>query len=77
MKATALLLLLIFSTLTACTAHIEVRDGNMECIVDSARRTALTCGSATVITGQVLINDETVQALGSTAADALLKYPQF
>ena len=61
---TKLGIIVLALALPGCQAHIQITDGDIECVVDSSRRTAMTCGSATVVTGQVLINDETVQVLG-------------
>ena len=71
MKALMIIALMV---LAGCRAHIEVVTTDPETgvtdrvTVKSARRTAISTKGVTVITGQVLINDETVQALGKTAA---------
>jgi hypothetical protein len=76
----ALYALVLAAVLTGCAgmkAHVEITkthpSGVVEtCVVDSARRTAVSCAGATVITGQVLINDATVQVLGKAAASIVL-----
>ena len=67
--------LILLLLLAGCQAHIEVRltgQGVIEhtITVDSVRRTmvAVDGGQVTIITGQVLIDDETVQALGREPA---------
>lgn len=81
------LLIILAITLTSCAAHITIKwtdpESKIENTIDynSARRAAITVSSAgvAVITGQVLINDETVQILGKEAAkvaDPLSKGPE-
>jgi len=55
-----ILLLLILLLLTGCTTFIVNPDG---CSVKSVRRVAVTCGDSTLISGQILIDDKTVQVL--------------
>ncbi len=54
--------------LTGCTSLVVTDDG---CVMESVRRVAVTCGNASVISGQILVNDETVQALGRNAVDVV------
>lgn len=69
--------LIFIFLLSGCAADITLTMGaNMDCPetkleFESARRTAISvnCGTATIITGQVTINDETVQVLGKGAID--------
>ena len=67
----ALVLVLLLACLPACTGTITVRLINPEGIsndiqVETSRRTLVSIDGTqvTVITGQVAISDETVQALG-------------
>ena len=69
-----LLLLLVVVLLAGCRGTIEIKltgEGMIEHTikVETSRRTmvAVDGGQVTVITGQVAINDETVQALGRDA----------
>lgn len=60
--------------LTGCAANIQIITIDPDTgittniTVESARRTAISTPNVTVITGQVLINDETVQVLAKEAA---------
>lgn len=72
MKALWILLLL-----TSCAATIEIKTTDPatgivnQVKVESARRTAISTESVTVLTGQVLINDDTVKVLAKEAAPVL------
>ena len=63
--------------LCSCSATIEIKTtdpetGLVEHIkVESARRTAISTGDVTVITGQVLIDDDTVKVLAKEVAPVL------
>jgi hypothetical protein len=70
------LILTLLMLLPGCSAHISITqtapDGTMtEVTVDSARRTAISTAGVTVITGQVLIDDETVRALAPSVVGAI------
>ena len=70
--------IVLISLLAGCAAEIKMTARGIygetcETTVTTARRVAISmqgCNGATVISGQVLINDETVQALGSNASEA-------
>jgi len=65
-------LILFLFLLGGCAAQIEITTTDPETgVVDiiklkSARRTAISTGHVTVITGQVLMDDATVAALAKT-----------
>ena len=76
--------LIILFLLTSCSGTITVKLTNPEGIsnnieVETARRTLVSIDGAqvTIITGQVAISDETVQALGRTAPQIFqVPFPQ-
>ena len=61
-------ILILLLALTGCTSVQVTPDG---CEVKTVRRVAITCEDATVVAGQVLINDETVRVLVKEAAPIL------
>ena len=66
------ILIILFLLTAGCAAQIEVVSTDPQTgIIDhvtikSARRTAVSTSTVTVLTGQVLIDDATVQALAKT-----------
>jgi hypothetical protein len=60
------LLLLLLLTTAGCTTWTITPDG---CEGKSIRRVAVTCGNSTIISGQILINDSTVQVLARGILD--------
>jgi len=72
------LIALTLTLLTSCQAHMSIVmtdqwGTSREITIDSVRRTAIGMSNdeVTIITGQVAINDETVQALGKGAITVL------
>jgi len=67
------MVLLAIAVLAGCTSMtiktFDPATGNLtgETVVDSARRFAYSDEDTTLITGQILINDETVQVLAKEA----------
>lgn len=64
-----LLLALILLTLPACTTIKVYSDGS--CDVETVRKTTVQCGSAVVATGEVILNQQSVQKIANEVGEVI------